>query len=125
MGGGAYDLRKTRRPLADVLPNGVTWIQAAVSEVLPDEQTLLLDSGQRVSWQHLIVCPGLRLAWEDIEGLQADPRPARRHLQLQLRIRRLHLATGAAAQGRQGDLYPAGHADQMRRRAAESHVPVL
>ena len=70
VGGGAYDLKKTRRPLADVLPNGVTWIQAAVSEVLPDEQTLLLDSGQRVSWQHLIVCPGLRLAWEAIEGLQ-------------------------------------------------------
>ncbi|MEB2649349.1 FAD/NAD(P)-binding oxidoreductase [Pseudomonas canadensis] len=70
VGGGAYDLRKTRRPLADVLPNGVTWVQAAVTEVLPDEQTLILDSGQRVSWQNLIVCPGLRLAWEKIEGLQ-------------------------------------------------------
>ena len=70
MGGGAYDLKKTRRPLADVLPNGVTWVQAAVTEVLPDEQTLILDSGQRVSWQNLIVCPGLRLAWEKIEGLQ-------------------------------------------------------
>jgi len=70
VGGGAYDLRKTRRPLADVLPNGVTWIQAAASELLPDEQTLVLDSGQRVTWNNLIVCPGLRLAWEKIEGLQ-------------------------------------------------------
>lgn len=70
VGGGGYDLKKTRRPLADVLPNGVTWVQAAVTEVLPDEQTLILDSGQRVSWQNLIVCPGLRLAWEKIEGLQ-------------------------------------------------------
>ncbi|WP_339500181.1 FAD/NAD(P)-binding oxidoreductase [Pseudomonas canadensis] len=70
VGGGAYDLKKTRRPLADVLPNGVSWVQAAVTEVLPDEQTLILDSGQRVSWQNLIVCPGLRLAWEKIEGLQ-------------------------------------------------------
>ncbi|MGY2252002.1 FAD-dependent oxidoreductase [Pseudomonas reactans] len=70
VGGGAYDLKKTRRPLADVLPNGVTWVQAAVTDVLPDEQTLILDSGQRVSWQNLIVCPGLRLAWEKIEGLQ-------------------------------------------------------
>ncbi|UEH06536.1 NAD(P)/FAD-dependent oxidoreductase [Pseudomonas sp. HN8-3] len=69
VGGGAYDLQKTRRPLADVLPNGVSWVQAAVSEVLPDEQTLVLDSGQRVTWQNLIVCPGLRLAWEKIEGL--------------------------------------------------------
>ncbi|UII69527.1 NAD(P)/FAD-dependent oxidoreductase [Pseudomonas sp. HN11] len=70
VGGGAYDLKKTRRPLADVLPNGVTWIQAAVTELLPDEQALILDSGQRVSWQNLIVCPGLRLAWEKVEGLQ-------------------------------------------------------
>ena len=70
VGGGAYDLRKTRRPLADVLPNGVSWVQAAVSELLPDENTLVLDSGQRVTWKNLIVCPGLRLAWEKIEGLQ-------------------------------------------------------
>jgi sulfide:quinone oxidoreductase len=70
VGGGAYDLQKTRRPLADVLPNGVTWIQAAVSEVLPDEQVLVLDSGQRLRWNNLIVCPGLRLAWEKVEGLQ-------------------------------------------------------
>ncbi|WP_411379698.1 FAD-dependent oxidoreductase [Pseudomonas sp. MPB26] len=70
VGGGAYDVKKTRRPLAGVLPNGITWVQAAVTEVLPDEHTLVLDSGQRVSWQHLIVCPGLRLAWEKVEGLQ-------------------------------------------------------
>ncbi|AZF59003.1 FAD/NAD(P)-binding oxidoreductase [Pseudomonas sp. R11-23-07] len=70
VGGGAYNLQKTRRPLADVLPNGVTWVQAAVSQLLPDEQSLVLDNGQRVSWNHLIVCPGLRLAWEKIEGLQ-------------------------------------------------------
>jgi len=70
VGGGAYDVTKTRRRLADVLPNGVTWVQAAVTELLPDEHTLVLDSGQRVSWNNLIVCPGLRLAWEKIEGLQ-------------------------------------------------------
>ncbi|WP_313062452.1 NAD(P)/FAD-dependent oxidoreductase [Pseudomonas rhodesiae] len=70
VGGGAYDLKKTRRPLADVLPNGVTWVQAAVTEVLPDSQSLVLDNGQRVTWNNLIVCPGLRLAWEKIEGLQ-------------------------------------------------------
>ena len=70
VGGGAYDVKKTRRPLADVLPNGVTWVQAAVTELLPEEQTLVLDSGQRVSWNNLIVCPGLRLAWEKVEGLE-------------------------------------------------------
>lgn len=70
VGGGAYDVKKTRRPLADVLPNGVTWVQAAVTELLPEEQTLVLDNGQRVSWNNLIVCPGLHLAWEKVEGLE-------------------------------------------------------
>ncbi len=70
VGGGAYDLKKTRRPLADVLPNGVAWVQAAVAELLPDEHTLVLDNGQRVTWNNLIVCPGLRLAWEKIDGLE-------------------------------------------------------
>lgn len=70
VGGGAYDLKKTRRPLADVLPNGVAWVQAAVAELLPDEQSLVLDNGQRVTWNNLIVCPGLRLAWEKIDGLE-------------------------------------------------------
>ncbi|CRM70568.1 FAD/NAD(P)-binding oxidoreductase [Pseudomonas sp. 58 R 3] len=70
VGGGAYELKKTRRPLADVLPNGVAWVQAAVAELLPDEQTLVLDNGQRVTWNNLIVCPGLRLAWEKIDGLE-------------------------------------------------------
>ncbi len=70
VGGGAHDIRKTVRPMAKVLPDGVTWVQAAVSELLPDEQALVLDSGQRVTWSNLIVCPGLRLAWEKIEGLE-------------------------------------------------------
>lgn len=70
VGGGAHDIRKTMRPMARVLPDGVTWVQAAVSELLPDEQALVLDSGQRVTWNNLIVCPGLRLAWEKIEGLE-------------------------------------------------------
>ncbi|MFO2462853.1 NAD(P)/FAD-dependent oxidoreductase [Pseudomonas sp. 15FMM2] len=70
VGGGAYDVRKTMRPMAQVLPDGVAWVQAAVTALLPGERTLVLDSGQRVTWNNLIVCPGLRLAWEKIEGLQ-------------------------------------------------------
>ncbi|KAF1031478.1 MAG: Sulfide dehydrogenase [flavocytochrome c] flavoprotein chain [Pseudomonas sp.] len=69
VGGGAYDVQKTVRRMADVLPNGVTWMQAAVTQLLPDENTLVLDNGQRVTWNNHIVCPGLRLAWEKIDGL--------------------------------------------------------
>ena len=70
VGGGAYDVRKTVRPMSRVIPRNVTWIKAAVVEVLPDTKRLTLNNGQSVAYQHLIVCPGLRLAWEHIEGLE-------------------------------------------------------
>jgi len=70
VGGGAYDVRKTVRPMSQVIPRGATWIKAAVVEVLPDSKRLKLSNGQSVAYQNLIVCPGLRLAWEKIEGLE-------------------------------------------------------
>jgi sulfide:quinone oxidoreductase len=70
VGGGAYDVRKTVRPMSQVIPRGATWIKAAVVEVLPDGKRLALSNGKSVADQNLIVCPGLRLAWEKIEGLE-------------------------------------------------------
>ncbi len=70
VGGGAYDVRKTVRPMSQVIPRGATWIKAAVVEVVPDNKCVMLSNGQSVTYQHLIVCPGLRLAWEKIEGLE-------------------------------------------------------
>ena len=72
VGGGAYDVRKTVRPMSQVIPRGATWIKAAVVEVRPDSRCLRLSTGQNVVYQHLIVCPGLRLAWEHIEGLEEN-----------------------------------------------------
>ncbi|WP_317851362.1 FAD/NAD(P)-binding oxidoreductase [Pseudomonas sp. A-B-26] len=70
VGGGAYDVRKTVRPMAQVIPRGVTWIKAAVIKALPEGKRLELSNGKSVAYQNLIVCPGLRLAWEKIEGLE-------------------------------------------------------
>jgi len=70
VGGGAYDARKTVRPMSQVIPRGVTWIKAAVVKALPEGKRLELNNGKSVAYQNLIVCPGLRLAWEKIEGLE-------------------------------------------------------
>jgi sulfide:quinone oxidoreductase len=56
--------------MSQVIPRGATWIKAAVVEVLPDGKRLALSNGKSVAYQNLIVCPGLRLAWEKIEGLE-------------------------------------------------------
>jgi sulfide:quinone oxidoreductase len=35
-----------------------------------DARCITLEDGRQVHYQHLVVCPGLRLAWEQIEGLE-------------------------------------------------------
>ncbi|MCU1750232.1 FAD/NAD(P)-binding oxidoreductase [Pseudomonas sp. 6D_7.1_Bac1] len=70
VGGGAHELKNTVRPMSAVMPRQARWLQAAVSNIDPESRLLTLDDGRNVSYQHLIVCPGLRLAWEKIEGLQ-------------------------------------------------------
>ena len=70
VGGGAYNVENTVRPMASVMPRGVNWVQAAVTGIDPDHRRLILSDARTVSYQNLIVCPGLRLAWEKIEGLE-------------------------------------------------------
>lgn len=69
VGAGAFDVRDTVRPMASLIPEGATWLQASVTALQPDANAVQLDDGRSVSYQQLIVCPGLRLAWEKIEGL--------------------------------------------------------
>lgn len=70
VGGGAYDIGKTVRPMASVIPEGATWIQARADGFSPESNLVHLADGGSVGYAHLVVCPGLRLAWERIEGLE-------------------------------------------------------
>ncbi|KAF2394424.1 NAD(P)/FAD-dependent oxidoreductase [Pseudomonas frederiksbergensis] len=70
VGGGAYAVEDTVRPMASVMPRQAKWLQASVTDIAADSKHLTLDDGRTVGYQNLIVCPGLRLAWEKIEGLQ-------------------------------------------------------
>lgn len=70
VGGGAYNIDDTLRPMASVIPRGAHWIKASVSAFAPGRQRVLLSDGTELGYQQLIVCPGLQLAWEKIEGLE-------------------------------------------------------
>ncbi len=69
VGGGAFDIKKTVRPMQSVIPKGAKWIRAEADKLEPDTNQVLLSNGNTLHYQQLIVCPGLRLAWEKIEGL--------------------------------------------------------
>lgn len=69
VGGGVFDLAQTRRSMEQVMPERVSWIKAAVAEFIPEENYVLLDSQAKVAYQHLVVCPGLKLNWQGVDGL--------------------------------------------------------
>jgi sulfide:quinone oxidoreductase len=56
--------------MASVMPSDVTWIQKAVASFDPDNNALALDDGSTITYERLIVCPGLKLNWDGIEGLR-------------------------------------------------------
>lgn len=69
--GGTARARITVRPQRDVTPKGVEWIRDAVASVDPDANAVLLEGGNRVTYDHLIVSPGIQLDWDRIPGLVA------------------------------------------------------
>ena len=70
VGGGVVKREASARPEADQIPKGATWIQAEVAELLPDENGVLTADGRTITYDHLVVAPGLALGWDAIEGLE-------------------------------------------------------
>lgn len=70
VGGGAYDVQKTVKPEADVMPRGVTWIKEYCESFQPEENAVTLKNSEKVSYDYLVVCPGIQLNWHDIKGLK-------------------------------------------------------
>ena len=71
VGAGAYEVGDTVRAMKSVIPAGVTWLKTSASKMMPGSKEVLLADGQVLRYGQLIVCPGLRLAWERIEGLES------------------------------------------------------
>src|SRR5260370_32219929 len=70
VGAGVFDPGTTAREMAAVLPRKVHWIKAAVAAFEPEKNSVVPEGCRVVSYRQLIVCPGLKLDWNAIEGLQ-------------------------------------------------------
>ena len=69
VGAGIFNAATTARTMASVLPRGVHWIKSAVAAFEPERNAVILDGCRVVKYQQLVVCPGLKLDWQGIEGL--------------------------------------------------------
>ena len=57
---------------ADLIASGINWIQENTREFVPDNNYLITESGQKISYDYLVVATGLRLGYEKIEGLAIE-----------------------------------------------------
>ncbi|MEH3036127.1 MAG: FAD/NAD(P)-binding oxidoreductase [Sphingomonas adhaesiva] len=71
VGAGVFTPEQTRKTEAEVMPKGVDWLQVAASGFDPDRNAVALEDGRTLTYRVLVAAPGLRLAWEKIEGLEA------------------------------------------------------
>lgn len=69
VGGGVFKPSTTVRTMASVIPTSAKWIQAAVAGFEPEANRVILEGCRPISYDVLIVCPGIKLNWHGIEGL--------------------------------------------------------
>lgn len=70
VGGGIFDPEDTAKTMGSLVPRGVKWIKAAVAAFEPDNNAVILDGCRVVKYDRLVVCPGLKLDWGAVEGLE-------------------------------------------------------
>lgn len=69
VGAGVMTLKSTLKQEGGLIPRGCTWLRSAVDSFQPDENLVTLTDGRTVAYNRLVVCPGLQLDWDKIEGL--------------------------------------------------------
>jgi sulfide:quinone oxidoreductase len=70
VGGGTFDYAATRRDEATLIPEGVTWVQDKATEILPEENKVVTATNGELTYDYLVVAPGLVYDLDAIEGLR-------------------------------------------------------
>ncbi len=71
VGAGLMSLKQIERRVDSLIPSGVKRIRAAVSAFAPEQNTVTLSNGEALTYDWLIVCTGIQLDLDKVEGLAA------------------------------------------------------
>lgn len=72
MAAGVFDAASVVRPQAELIPDGVKWIQDSVVELDPDARRLRTARNRTLDYDFLVLCPGLQMNFDAIEGIQRE-----------------------------------------------------
>lgn len=70
VGGGVVPKEESMREMADLIPWGAEWIQDAAARFDPAENGVVTREGRTLTYDYLVVCPGIQINWHDVPGLQ-------------------------------------------------------
>ena len=68
VGAGVSSLGSIRRGEKQLIPANVEWMQEKATGFEPEANAVQLSSGSSLNYDYLVVCPGLELNWDKIEG---------------------------------------------------------
>jgi sulfide:quinone oxidoreductase len=68
--GGVARASEAVRRQADVTPRGVRWIRDRVVSVDPVARSVTLESGESLSFDHLVIATGIDMRWDAVPGLE-------------------------------------------------------
>ncbi len=69
VGAGTYDYAKTAKPMAEVMPKGVNWVKDYATSFDPENNQVKTEKSGAITYEYLIVAPGLVMEPSMIEGL--------------------------------------------------------
>lgn len=69
VGGGTFDISKTVRTEASVIPSNAKWIQESAKSFDPGKNMVHTAEGNAYTYDYLVVAPGIQLNWSAVKGL--------------------------------------------------------
>ena len=70
VGAGEASMSSLEKPMADVMPDGCTWIRDSVVSVDPQAATVRIRDGRTLRWSTLVLGPGMVEDWDATPGLR-------------------------------------------------------
>lgn len=70
VGGGIVKKEVSVRSQASLIPKGVKYIQESVVNIDPDLEVVETSKESKISYEFLVVCPGLQVNWDQVKGLK-------------------------------------------------------
>lgn len=66
---GVYKPEDVWKKQEDCMPSGIKWIKENVTAVDPVQQTVTTNANQTISYDFLVLTPGIQINWEKVEGM--------------------------------------------------------